>query len=302
MTIVPTCHVPERCVVYPSKRVQAEEFENHRRVLMGIAYRMLGSSAEAEDAVQNTWLRWRSTDRSSIVDTRAWLCKALVRICIDQLGSARVRRETYTGTWLPEPVLTTTPLDLESISLGLLVVLERLSPLERAVFLLHQVFDYTHAEVAEIAGTTEAACRQLLHRARRHVAAERPRFEVDRYDHTRLLQAFAEAVLQGELEAISNLLAEDVTLWGDGGGRVRGAILRPVLGRDKVARFFRGLPLKSNLTILAVEVADVNGWPALVGRLDAGVAFVVTIETDGARITAIRNVVNPQKLTLRSVD
>ena len=149
-----------------------DEFERHRPFLMGIAYRMLASSAEAEDAVQDTWLRWQSGDTRSIADARAWLSTTIVRICIDRLKSARARRETYPGTWLPEPVLTTTPLDLESIRFGFLVLLERLDPRERPVFLLHQVFDYSHAEIGEMLELSEAASRQALHRAKEHVAAE----------------------------------------------------------------------------------------------------------------------------------
>src|SRR5262249_12794275 len=157
---------------------------------------------EAEDAVQDAWLRIGSADPSVIVDARAWLSTTIVRICIDRLKSARARRETYPGVWLPEPVLTTTPLDVESIELGFLVLLERLDPKERAVFLLHQVFDYSHAEISAILDMSEAACRQILHRARKHVAANKPRFETSRETHERLLSAFMAAVARGEIEAI----------------------------------------------------------------------------------------------------
>src|SRR5262245_43448426 len=157
-TLTPALETPEVCPM------EGDEFDRHRPFLMGIAYRMLGSAAEAEDAVQDAWLRCRSTDADAIGDARAWLSTTIVRICIDQLKSARARRETYPGTWLPEPVLTTTPLDLESIQLGFLVLLERLDPKERAVFLLHQVFDYSHAEIGEILDMNEALCRQVLHR------------------------------------------------------------------------------------------------------------------------------------------
>lgn len=270
---------------------------------MAIAYRMLGSSAEAEDAVQDTWLRWLSADRSDVGDARAWLSTTVARICIDRLKSARARRETYPGTWLPEPVSTTVPLDLESISHGLLVLLERLNPIERAVFVLHCAFDYTHAEIGEIVGINETASRQALHRAKAHVSAGRLRFASTRAAHERHLHAFVAALTRGDVDSIEEVLAEDAILYGDGGGKVRGAIMRPVEGRARVARFFAGLLAKTPLADdLVARVEDVNGWPALVGRRDAGVSFVITIETDGTGITTIRNVVNPDKLVLRAID
>jgi RNA polymerase sigma-70 factor (ECF subfamily) len=208
--------------------MDGDEFERHRPFLMGIAYRMLASSAEAEDAVQDAWLRLRSVDPAAIVDARAWLSTTTVRICIDRLKSARARRETYPGTWLPEPVLTTTPLDVESIQLGFLVLLERLNPKERAVFLMHQVFDYSHAEIGEMLDMSEAASRQIFHRAKKHVATNRPRFESSRQTHERLLFAFLSAVAQGDVDAISSVLAEDVVLYGDNAGRGRDATVSPM--------------------------------------------------------------------------
>jgi RNA polymerase sigma-70 factor, ECF subfamily len=282
--------------------MQADEFERHRPLLMGIAYRMLASSAEAEDAVQDAWLRWQSADTTAIGDARAWLSTTIARLCIDRLKSARARRESYPGTWLPEPVLTTTPLDLGSIQFGFLVLLERLDPRERAVFLLHQVFDYSHAEIGEIIGISEAASRQALHRAKKHVAANRPRFEASREAHERLLQAFVAAASRGDVDALASVMAEDVVLHGDHGERVRGAILRPIVGRDKVARFFASQIAKLPPSHAPdVEITDVNGWPALVGRRGGAVTFVINIETDGAKIATIRSVLNPQKLLLRHV-
>jgi RNA polymerase sigma-70 factor (ECF subfamily) len=278
--------------------MDGDEFERQRPFLMGIAYRMLGSSAEAEDAVQDTWIRAGSVDAGAIVDARAWLATTIVRICIDRLKSARARRETYPGTWLPEPVLTTTPLDVESIQLGFLVLLERLDPRERAVFLLHQVFDYSHAEVGEMLDINEAACRQIFHRAKKHVAADRPRFERDRATHERLLFAFLSSVARGDVDAISSVLTEDVLLFGDNAGRGRDATVSPIAGRRAVARFFVA---KSPSPGLAVEVTDVNGWPAVVGRVGGAVFFVLTIETDGEQITTIRSILAPQKLSLRHV-
>jgi RNA polymerase sigma-70 factor (ECF subfamily) len=278
--------------------MEDDEFEQHRPFLMGIAYRMLGSSAEAEDAVQDAWLRLRAADTAAIVDARAWLSATTMRICIDRLKSARARRETYPGTWLPEPVLTTTPLDVESIELGFLLLLERLNPKERAVFLLHQVFDYSHAEIGRMLEMSEAATRQIFHRAKKHVAAERPRFESSREAHERLLLAFMAAVARGDVDAISSVLAEDVALYGDNAGKGRHAKLGSLVGRTRVARFFVAT---SPAPGLEAEIADVNGWPALVGRVGGVVAFVLTIETDGAQIATIRSMLNPEKLQLRHV-
>lgn len=279
-----------------------EEFERHRAVLVGIAYRMLASSAEAEDAVQDAWLRWRSADTAAILDARAWLSTTIVRLCLDRLKSARARRESYAGTWLPEPVLTTTPLDLESIQFGFLVLIERLDPKERAVFLLHQVFDYSHAEIGQILDISEVASRQALHRAKEHVAKNRPRFKVNRETHARLLTAFLTAVSQGDVDAISSVMAAEVTLYGDHGERVRGAALRPIVGPAKVARFFAAqvgkMPASHGLD---VEITDVNGWPAIVARRAGTVTFVINIETDGEKILTIRSVLDPQKLALRHV-
>ena len=280
-----------------------DEFERHRPFLMGIAYRMLASSAEAEDAVQDSWLRWQSSDTSAIGDARAWLSTTIVRICIDRLKSSRARRETYPGTWLPEPVLTTTPLDLESIQFGFLVLLERLDPRERAVFLLHQVFDYSHAEIGEMLELSEAASRQALHRAKAHVLADKPRYVANRETHGRLLSAFLSAVSRGDIEAISSVIAEDVVLYGDHGKKERGAILVPIFGREKVARFFPSQAAKMPASHgLDVTINDVNGWPAIVGRRGPSAAFVINVESDGQKIVTIRSVLNPQKLVLRHLD
>jgi RNA polymerase sigma-70 factor (ECF subfamily) len=282
--------------------MEADEFERHRPLLMGIAYRMLGSSAEAEDAVQDAWLRLGSADTAAIVDARAWLSTTIVRLCIDRLKSARARRETYPGTWLPEPVLTTTPLDADSIAFGFLVLLERLDPRERAVFLLHKAFDYSHAEIAEILDISEAASRQILHRASERVARGRPRFPAGRSAHQRLLSAFMAAASQGDIGAISCVLAEDVVLYGDNAGKPGAVARRPLVGREKVARFFAARIAKLPPSpALDVEVADVNGWPAIVARSGGAVTFVITIETEGEHIAVIRSILAPQKLALRHV-
>jgi RNA polymerase sigma-70 factor (ECF subfamily) len=279
------------------------EFDAARGKLLAIAYRMLGSAAEAEDAVQDTWLRWSTIDASTIRDPGAWLATTLTRVCIDRLTSARARREIYPGTWLPEPVRTIEPLDVESIAIGFLVMLERLTPLERAVFVLARAFDFRHAEIAGVLEISEEASRQALHRATSHLAAGKPRFPSDHDAQRRLLGAFMQAVASGDVERISTLLADDVTLYGDGGGRVRGAILRPLHGPERVARFFVGLAAKTpDLADLVATIEDVNAAPALVGRDRNSIRFVIAIETDGTCITVIRNVVNPEKLALHTID
>lgn len=267
--------------------------------MLAVAYRMLGSASEAEDAVQDAWLRWQAADRADVRDPGAWLATTVARLCLDRLTSARARREVYPGTWLPEPVRTTAPVDVESIAIGFLVLLERLNPVERAVFVLHRAFDFSHAEIAASLGITDDASRQALHRATAHVTAGKPRFDTDRATHERLLGAFLGALSTGEVERIRALLAADATLYGDGGGKVQGAILRPVHGADRIARFFAGLVAKTpDLAEIAVTIEEVNGGPAIVGRDHTGVRLVLTIETDGTAITVIRNIVNPDKLAL----
>lgn len=282
--------------------MDGDEFERHRPFLMGIAYRMLASAAEAEDVVQDAWLRLRSSDGAGIADARSYLSTTTVRLCIDRLKSARARRETYPGTWLPEPVMTTTTIDLESIQLGFLVLLERLNPKERAVLLLHQVFDYSHAEIGGMLGMSEAASRQVFHRAKEHVANTKPRFESTRETHQRLLFAFLSAVAQGDVEAISSVLAEDVMLYGDNAGG-RDATVSPIVGQRAVSRFFAAKSARRDpASGLQIEITDVNGWPAVVGRVGGAVSFVLNIEADGEKIVTIRSVLNPQKLQLRHVD
>ncbi len=274
-----------------------------RPQLLSLAYRMLAATGDAEDIVQEAWLRWQSVDDSTVNNPRAWLNAAVGRLCLDRLKSARHRRETYSGPWLPEPVATDTPIDRESISLAFLVLLERLTPVERAAFLMHKVFDYAHAEVAAALGMSEAAIRQAYHRASEHLAAHRPRFAPSEADHARMLRAFADAVTAGDLSALLQLLAKDATLYSDGGGKVRGAARRPVLGSDRVARFLVGLVQRASLVPdLAVEVRRINGWPALVVRNAQRILAIINIETDGHEIVAVRNLVNPDKLSLPTVN
>lgn len=273
-----------------------QSFEAHRSSMLAIAYRMLGSAAEAEDVVQEAWLRWQATAREAVRSEQAFLSTVVTRLCLDRLKSARANREQYVGPWLPEPIRTDSQVDPESISLAFLVLLESLSPVERAVYLLHEVFGYSHAEVAEMVGKEEATCRQILHRAREHIHARRPRFAPSKQAHERLVTGFMSACVSGDLDGLQRLLAEDVTSWSDGGGRVRGAALNPVRGANAVARLFLGLMKKVPVEILP-ELVDVNGWPALILQLNGAVFDVITFETDGERIHAIRSVLNPEKLT-----
>lgn len=273
-------------------------FEAQRPLAFSIAYRMLGSAAEAEDIVQEAWLRWRESDPGALESDRAWLTTVVTRLCLDHLKSARVRRETYPGPWLPEPLVgdERVPPDSASISMAFMLLLESLSPLERAVFLLQQVFDYSHAEIAAIIGTSEVASRQALSRAKRQLKAKRPRFASSRQSHERLLTAFLRAAGLGDLKALTALFAEDVTAISDGGGNVKSA-LRPIVGRDAVARGILGGARR--LADARFEYVDVNGWPgALIWAGDQLVA-IVSIECDDHQIHAIHSVVNPAKLSPR---
>jgi RNA polymerase sigma-70 factor, ECF subfamily len=276
-------------------------FQAARPRLLSIAYRMLGSSADAEDVVQEAWLRWQASDEPSVRSPEAWLSTSVTRLCLDRLKALRVRRDVYPGPWLPEPVQSDQPLDRESISLAFLVVLERLTPVERAVYLLHRVFDYTHREIAEVVSMHESAVRQAFHRAERHIADNRPRFASSAEQHQRLLSAFGDALIAGDLAGLTRLLSEDATFWADAGGKVRGAATRAIVGPDRVALFLCGLR-KYLEPGQSFELRTVNGWPALVGRLHGEVNAVLNIETDGTHVVAVRNVVNPSKLGLPSVN
>jgi RNA polymerase sigma-70 factor (ECF subfamily) len=275
--------------------MEVVDFEAHRPLLFGIAYRMLGDRAAAEDAVQEAFLRAR--DAPPLESPRAWLSTVVTRLCLDQLKSARARRESYVGPWLPEPLPTSDDplLSRETISIAFLVLLETLSPVERAVFLLHEVFDYSHADVAEIVGKEEAAVRQILHRAKQHVVARRPRFAGSREQHQRLLMGFVQACTGGDVDGLKKLLADDVVSLSDGGGKVLAA-LNPVEGADKVARMLVGLT-KKGAAGATWELRTINGDIAVVGFLGGRVDSVLTLATDGEKITEIEIVRNPDKLS-----
>lgn len=286
--------------------METDPFESYRPLLFSIAYRMLGSAMEAEDIVQEAYLRYRATDPDSIRSLKGFLTTVVNNLCLDHLKSARVQREAYIGPWLPEPVLTgdgaslLSPLrqigDQESISMAFLVLLESLSPLERAVFLLREVFDYEYAEIAQITGRDEAACRQLFSRAKKHVSEHRPRFQASPEAHNRMLGKFLEACQVGEMDGLMSLLAEEVTVWSDGGGKVFAA-RHPIHGREKVARFFAGIMAQAANYDYSVEVIEVNGKAALLVRVDGRVFNVITLDVDGDVIKAFRIVMNPDKLT-----
>jgi RNA polymerase sigma-70 factor (ECF subfamily) len=285
--------------------VETDPFEEYRSLLFAIAYRMLGSAMEAEDIVQETYLRYRATPPESIRTLKSFLTTIAHHLCIDHLKSARAQRESYVGPWLPEPVITgdgallLSPLrqmtDRESISMAFLVLLESLSPLERAVFLLREVFDYEYAEIAQITGRNEAACRQLFSRAKKHISEHRPRFPASPNAHARMVGRFMEACVAGDVEGLMSLMAEDVTAWSDGGGKVSGAARHPIQGRDKVARGIASLMSHAPEGTTA-EVIEANGFPALMLRIKGQIVGVLTLEMEGDVIRAVRNVANPDKL------
>ncbi|OLT30455.1 RNA polymerase subunit sigma-24 [Actinomadura sp. CNU-125] len=282
-----------------------ETFEEHRGTLFAVAYRMLGSAADSEDAVQDAWLRWSAADRSDVRDPRGYLVRITTNIAVDRLRSARARRETYVGPWLPEPMLTSPDVAddtelAESVSMALLVVLETLSPLERAVFVLKEAFGYPYAEIAAALDRTEESVRQLGTRARRHVAARRPRFEAEAAERRAATDRFLDAVLGGDVNRLMEILAPDVTMWTDGGGKVRAAV-RPIVGAAKVARFIgavAGAPYSGvDPADMRMRRTDVNGRPGLVIDGPDRTISTVTVEFDEqGRVYAIHMVANPDKL------
>jgi RNA polymerase sigma-70 factor (ECF subfamily) len=276
-----------------------ETFDEHRPLLFSIAYRMLGSIMDAEDVLQEAYLRWQRVPEEEVRSPKSYLSAIVTRLSIDHLRSAKARREKYVGPWLPEPLPGPEGADAatldESLSMAFLVLLESLSPVDRAVFLLREVFDYEYEEIARVVGKSEANCRQISRRARRSVAARRPRFESSPEQEERLMESFLEACMGGDMEGLLALLSEDVTLWSDGGGKARAA-LNPISGVQKVARFFSGI-LRKAPPGLVVRWAQINGRPGLVGYFQDGrPQSVTTFDIAEGRIRAIRLVVNPDKL------
>jgi RNA polymerase sigma-70 factor, ECF subfamily len=280
-------------------------FEEYRPLLFAIAYRMLGSVPEAEDVVQNAYIRYSQMPPGSINSPKAFLSTVVTRLCLNQLQSARAQRESYLGPWLPDPLLTEDEDDprspsrraemLESISMAFLVLLERLTPVERAVFLLREVFDYSYPEIAEMVEKSEDAVRQIFHRAKKFLADERPRFTPSTKHHEQLLGSFMRAVQNGDLGGLTSLLTSDVTMWADSGGKVRGAATRPLHGPYAVAQFMIG-SLRFVQGTLSAEVRSVNGEPALLLREDGKPLVVVCMTFVDEAIGDIRVIGNPDKL------
>ena len=286
-----------------------ESFETYRTYLFAIAYRMLGSAMDAEDMVQETYLRYQSTPPETIGSLKAFLTTIISRLSVDQLHLARRQREQYLGPWLPEPIITADNLQgsspeervdrEESISMAFLLLLEQLQPVERAVFLLREVFDYDYAEIASFLGKSEVACRQWFSRAKKHLADHKPRYSAPPDAQKQMLMSFQKALQAGEMAPLMNMLAEDVTFWADGGGKVKSVAIQRLFGRDEVVRFilsnspiFRStLPADSH-----VELAEVNGQPALITRSAERAFAVLMIDVEGEQIKAIRFVANPDKL------
>jgi len=281
---------------------RTEEFEQLRSLLFAIAYRILGSVSDAEDAVQETWLRYQASPTQP-TSAKAFLSAVVTRVSIDVLRSARVRREEYTGPWFPEPLLTDPYEDPErsaeladSLSMAALLLLERLSPLERAVFVLKEVFGFGFPEIASAVGRSEAACRQLAVRARRHMDAGRPRFEADRGEREKLAARFFDALREGDVEGLRELLAADVQLVGDGGGKAP-QLARSIIGADNVARVLASIfPWLVRIDV-TVEPHEVNGQPGAIFRdRDNKVLFTLALDVLDGQIQTIRSVSNPDKL------
>ncbi|MFD6951076.1 RNA polymerase subunit sigma-24 [Nocardiopsis sp. TSRI0078] len=290
-------------------------FEEHRSLLTGVAYRILGTASDAEDVVQEAWLRWSAVDPDAVDEPRAYLVTVVSRLAIDRLRSARVRRETYVGAWLPEPV-SDVPDGAEraeladSVEFALMVVLETLSPLERAVFVLREAFQMPHAEIAGIIGREEAAVRQLARRAREHVRSRRPRFEADRAARRRITERFLRACVEGDLDGLTGLLADDATLVSDSGGRAR-APRRVLEGSAKIGRFLSSLVLPRNaerfLRSVGLEgsgpedlrttVTEVNGGPAAVISARGRTTALVSLDIADGRVQHVYLLVNPEKMS-----
>ena len=271
-------------------------FVAYRNLLFTVAYEMLGSAADAEDVLQETWLRWAGVDLGAVRDQRAYLVRITTRQALDRLRTLRRRKESYVGPWLPEPLLTAPDVAqdvelAESVSMAMLLVLETLTPAERAVFVLREVFDLGYGEIAEAVGKTPAAVRQVAHRARAHVAARRPRGGVSPAETRGALQAFQRAIETGDLQNLLDLLAPDVVLLSDGGGVVQAA-LAPVAGADTVAHIMGRIAAAASL-----QPAQVNGYPALIIWLNGEIDTVIAVRIDHGLITGLYAVRNPEKLS-----
>jgi RNA polymerase sigma-70 factor (TIGR02957 family) len=286
---------------------EVDLFQAHRPRLFGVAYRMLGSASDAEDVVQDAWLRYSSAPRADLRSPAAYLTTIVTRLCLDRLKSARAAREEYVGPWLPEPLVTDEAPGpersvalAESVTLAFMVLLETLSPEERAVFLLREVFEHEYDEIAGMLDTTPANCRQLFHRAKARIADRRPRFRDAASEKRPLVSRFVAALRDGDAAELTSVLAEDVGFWSDGGGKVLAA-RRPVFGRDAVVAVLVGIRRTARsagvpLELVALEIIEVNGEPAMVIRIAGHVDSVYTFSIVDGAIAALRIVRNPDKL------
>jgi RNA polymerase sigma-70 factor (ECF subfamily) len=279
----------------------SHEFERHRARLFGIAYRMLGSRADAEDVLQDAYLRWHRGAPEDLRSPQGWLVTTVSRLCIDRLRAARAERSAYIGPWLPEPLIgeSSPAADASaelssSLSIAFLVVLEQLEPDERAAFLLHEVFDTGYGEIAEILGKSQAACRQIVSRARRRVRGQRPRAQVSDAARRSILERFAQALQTQDKAALLDLIAEKASWTADGGGRAPAA-RKAIQGRERVVRFALGV-LGRHADKFTFEMASVNGEPALAIRTEGTLFSIITIRTDGIAILDVYTVLNPEKL------
>jgi RNA polymerase sigma-70 factor (ECF subfamily) len=287
----------------PGVSISLATFDQYRSLLFSIAYRMLGSVADAEDMLQETFIRWQQSREDNIESPRAFLVTIMSRLCINHLQSARVRREEYVGEWLPEPIVTdpgSDPFGIikvdESLSMAFLVLLERLAPIERAVFLLREVFECEYSEIGNVVGQSETNCRQILRRARQHVSAVRPRFKASAGKQTDLFEQFLKAVETGEMSGLIELLSKDVVLHSDGGGKAV-AVPNEVRGADKVARGILGGLQRLVPKTLVRKLVRINGAPGLVNYLQGKPHSVLTLDIQDGRIREIYIVTNPEKLS-----
>lgn len=284
----------------PETTTAQDPFVRHRRLLFTIAYEILGSAADAEDVLQESWLRWSAVDAEQVRDARAYLVRTVTRQALNHVRTLARRREEYVGEWLPEPLLTSPDVAedvelAESLSIAMLTVLQTLSPAERAVFVLREVFDVPYDEIAEAVDKSPAAVRQLAHRAKSHVAARRPRVAVERGEHAAVVGRLVAALNTGDLQGLMDVLAPDVVSIADGGGKVRGAARHPIRGADKLARYLVGGMAKAGGDLVAVA-AWVNGQPAVRMELGGEVVGVATLTVVDGLITQVLSVANPDKL------
>ncbi|MFC9998849.1 RNA polymerase sigma-70 factor [Nocardia sp. NPDC127526] len=284
-----------------TRDAEIDPFVEHRRLLFGTAYQMLGSVADAEDILQDAWLKWHGVDRDSVQHPKSYLVRTVTNLALNRLTSARATRETYVGPWLPEPLITAPNAAEETemadtVSTAMLVVLETLTPVERAVFVLREVFGYSHAEIGGFLDRPEATIRQISHRARNHVQSRRPRFDADDASRQEITEKFMAACHGGDLNALMEILAPEVTLWNDGGGKVTAA-RRPLHGPDHVARWMLGVMAKPVSAGIRLEPAVINGELGIVGVIGDYLVGALTYDIRDGHIENIRFQVNPDKLS-----